>query len=186
MELNTKKAAIMVTDIVGYSSMMTDDVHKALAMLEKNRLIHREAIRKFKGKFVKEIGDGTFSIYESSLDAIRCAMEIWKKCCKEASLQLRIGIHKGNVIIRYSEILGDGVNIASLIESSGLPGGIYLSEKAYDDVKNRRDIRVEFHSEREVSKCPNPLRIYSIPTERMQKRLLKEKSHQSDPLVEEA
>jgi class 3 adenylate cyclase len=186
MALNKKLATVMVTDIVGYSTLMTSDVHKALATLDKNRLIHREAIRKFRGRFVKEIGDGTFSIYESSVDAIRCAMELWKTCCKEASLHLRIGIHKGNVIIRYSDILGDGVNIASLIEASGLPCGIYLSESIYQDVRHRKDIKVNFLAEKKIGQCPNPIRIYTIPTERMQKRLFKEKSLQTDSFVEES
>lgn len=175
----------MVTDIVGYSSLMSDDMHKALALLEKNRLIHREAIRKFNGKFVKEIGDGTFSIYESSLDAVHCAMELWKTCCREASLHLRIGIHKGNIIIRYSDVLGDGINIASLIEASGLPRGIYLSESIYRDVMHRKDIKITFLAEKKFGKCIHPVRIYSIPTGQMQKRLFKEKSLQTDSFNEE-
>jgi class 3 adenylate cyclase len=185
MELNTKKATIMVTDIVGYSAFMSDDVRKAMEILEKNRKIHKAAIRKFRGKFIKEVGDGTVSMYESTIDAVRTAMELWKSCCKEASLHLRIGIHTGNIIIRYSDIMGDGVNIASMIERCGLPGGIYLSEKAYEDVRTRKDVRVEFHTEKTIGDCPEPLRIFAIPTERMQKRLFKEKSLQKDSLTEE-
>jgi class 3 adenylate cyclase len=182
MDINSKKAAVMVTDIVGYSALMSDDVRKAMEILEKNRIIHKAAIRKFKGKFVKEIGDGTVSMFDSTMDAVRTAMEIWKTCCKEVALNLRIGIHTGNIIIRYSDILGDGVNIASTIENCGLPKGIYLSEKAFEDIRGRKDVRAEFHTEKTIGGCPKPLRIYSIPIEKMQKRLFKKKSLQSDTI----
>jgi class 3 adenylate cyclase len=98
-------------------------------------------------------------------------------------LHLRISIHSGNIIIRYSEILGDGVDIARLIEGVGLPGGIYLSENAYKEVKNRKDVRVNFLTEKILPKIPNPLKIYTIPTERMKKRLFKEKSLESDAIA---
>ena len=122
MKEQRKLAAIMFTDIAGYSAMMSVDEMMAMNALEKNREIHRASIRKFKGKFIKEIGDGTLSIFQSSFDAVNCALDIQNAYCKEPSLKARIGIHIGDVILKEGDVFGDGANVASRIEAIGEPG----------------------------------------------------------------
>lgn len=152
----------MFTDIVGYSAMMSKDEKQAMGVLEKNRKIHKSALSKFNGEYIKEIGDGNLSIFNSSYDAVSCAIEIQKSCCKEPSLKIRIGIHIGDIIISGGDVFGDGVNIASRIESVGEPGGIYFSEKVYDDIRNKTEIEVEFFDEKMLKNIPNPVKIYAI------------------------
>jgi non-specific serine/threonine protein kinase len=159
-------AAIMFTDIVGYSALMGKDERSAMEVLEKNRSIHKLAIEKHNGTYIKEIGDGTLSIFQSSLAAILCALEIQKACCKEKTLEIRVGIHIGDVIFSDNDVFGDGVNIAARIESSGEPGGIYFSEKVYDDIRNKTDIQAEFVGEKSLKNIDYPIRIYSISKER--------------------
>jgi len=162
MNETRKLAAIMFTDIVGYSAMMSKDEKLAMSILEINRGIHKTAIRKFKGEYIKEIGDGTLSVFQSSFDAVNCALEIQKACCKESSLMVRIGIHIGDIILKDDDIFGDGVNIAARIESSGEPGGIYVSERVYEDIRNKTDFRAKFIGEKTFKNISSPVTIYSI------------------------
>ena len=159
-----KLAAIMFTDIVGYSAMMSKDEKQAMGVLEKNRKIHKSAIAQFNGEFIKEIGDGSLSIFQSSFDVVNCALKIQKECCKESSLKVRIGIHIGDIIFRDNDVFGDGVNIASRIESSSEPDGIYISGRVYEDIKNKTDISAEFIGEKIFKNINYPIEVYSIFT----------------------
>ena len=154
----------MFTDIVGYSALMSKDEKKAMNVLEKNREIHKYAIKQFNGEFIKEIGDGTLSIFQSSFDAVSCAIEIQKACCKESALTIRIGIHIGDIIVKDNDVFGDGVNIASRIEAAGEPGEIYISERVYEDIKNKTDIRAKFIGEKTLKNIKFPVKVYSIFT----------------------
>jgi TolB-like protein len=168
----------MFTDIVGYSAMMSKDEKQALQILEKNREIHKSAIRKFNGEFIKEIGDGTLSIFQSSLDAVNCSLEIQKACCSESSLMVRIGIHIGDILLKENDVFGDGVNIASRIEAVGEPGGIYISGRVYEDIKNKTDIYVEFIGKRTLKNINDPVNIYSVIYSNQKKILSKPKINQ--------
>jgi TolB-like protein/class 3 adenylate cyclase/Tfp pilus assembly protein PilF len=171
-------AAIMFTDIVGYSALMSKDEKLAMEVLEKNREIHKDAISKHHGQYIKEIGDGTLSIFQSSVDAVNCAMEIQQACCTEKEFQVRIGIHIGDVIFRDNDVFGDGVNIASRIESSGEPGGIYFSERVYEDIKNKADIRVKYEGEKKLKNIEDPVKIYSLlfnERERADRKMISQK-----------
>ena len=85
-------AAVMFTDIVGYTAMMSKDEHMALSLLEKNRELQTSLAKKHNGEFLKEIGDGTLLCFQSALDAVQCAMEIQESVKDESDLNLRIGI----------------------------------------------------------------------------------------------
>jgi len=133
----------MFTDIVGYSAMMSKNEKVAMDVLTKNRNIHKSAIAKFNGEYIKEIGDGTLSIFQSSLDAVNCAIKIMKSCLKEPSLSVRIGIHIGDIVVSYNDVFGDGVNIAARIQALCEPGSILISEKVYDDIRNKPGMTAE-------------------------------------------
>ena len=127
-------AAIMFTDIVGYSALMSKDESAAMSVLSKNREIQKGSLEKFHGKFIKEIGDGTLCIFQSSWDAVRCAAFIQSKTHNESNFCLRIGIHIGDIVISENDVFGDGVNIASRIQALSEPGGIWLSERVFEDI----------------------------------------------------
>lgn len=155
-------AAIMFTDIVGYSALMSKDEKITLQILNRNRELQKTALTRYNGEFIKEIGDGTLSIFQSSWDAVSCAMELQKTLNEEAYFQLRIGIHIGDIVVSDKDVFGDGVNIASRIQALCEPGGILISEKVYDDIRNKSDIKADCIGEKQLKNIDQPVRIYSV------------------------
>jgi len=133
-----KLAAIMFTDIAGYTAQMSKDENKALEMLRKKRSIIRPLIDNHKGIYVKEIGDGTLSYFESGYNASACAKELQKKLHDE-ELNIKVGIHIGDIVFDDEDVYGDGVNIASRIESLAPAGGVLISKNVYDELINKDD-----------------------------------------------
>jgi len=160
-EARRQLAAIMFTDIVGYTSLMGKDEQKALELLKKNKKIHKRLIAQFNGKLLKEIGDGILASFSSVSEAVYCAGAI-QKDAKEEEISLRIGIHEGEVVFQDNDVFGDGVNIASRIEALATTGEILLSESAYKNIKNKEGIRAEFVKEETLKNVDEPVRIYSV------------------------
>ncbi len=139
-------AAIMFTDIVGYGSLLKEDEKKAFETLRKSRRIHKRLIKKFKGRWLKEMESGMLASFSSIIDAVMCALSI-QKAAEELNIAVRIGIHLGEVIFEKKDVLGDGVNIASRIQNVGSTNGVVISEKVYSDIKNKEGLEVEFMGE---------------------------------------
>jgi TolB-like protein/Flp pilus assembly protein TadD len=158
-------AAIMFTDIVGYSALMSKDEPAAMNALSKNREIQKIALEKFYGKFIKEIGDGTLNIFQSSWDAVRCAAFIQSRTQNESDFFLRIGITIGDIVLSENDVFGDGVNIASRIQALCEPGGIWLSERVFEDIKNKPGMKAECIGKKALKNIDQPVKIYSIAKE---------------------
>src|SRR5437764_8359009 len=129
-----KLAAIMFTDMVGYSALAQRDDKVALELLEEHRRLLREIFPRFHGVEIKTIGDAFLVEFGSALEAAQCAIEIQRTLAKrnhdvpsERQIEIRIGIHIGDVMHRESDVYGDGVNIASRIEQLAGAGGICVS-----------------------------------------------------------
>ena len=135
-----KLAAIMFTDIVGYTALMGDDEPKALQLLQHNRELLKPIIKQFHGEWLKEIGDGTLSSFNSAVEAVNCALAIQHVIKDDPDLRLRIGIHVGDVVFEEGDVFGDGVNVASRIEPLAEPGGVCVSDRVYEDIKNKPGI----------------------------------------------
>ena len=118
--------AIMFTDIVGYTALMGDDEQKAINLLEKNRDLQKPLIDNYGGKWIKELGDGVLATFSTVSDAVYCAAAIQQESKDVGDLNLRIGIHLGEVIFQDDDVFGDGVNIASRLESLAPSGGIWV------------------------------------------------------------
>ncbi len=162
MATTTRKlAAIMFTDIVGYTALMGSDEDKAFEVLQKNREIHSEFIKQFHGTLIKEMGDGMLISFDLASDAVRCAIEI-QKACKEQGIPLKIGIHEGEVVFEENDVLGDGVNIAARIQDNTDAGCIMISGAVYNDIKNKDGIHSIFAGEKIFKNVREPMKVYRI------------------------
>ena len=136
-------AAIMFSDIAGYTAIMGRDEHAALRALDAHRQLLRTVLPKFNGRMVGEIGDGTLTSFHSAIDAVNCAREAQAALHDEPDLKLRIGIHLGDVVFSNNTVLGDGVNVASRIHALAPPGGICVSANVYDEIRNKPGTRAK-------------------------------------------
>lgn len=158
-------AAIMFTDIVGYTTLMGENEQKALKLLEKNRKLHQSIIDHYRGKILKEMGDGVLAVFLAASDAVHCAQDILKISREDAELKLHIGIHLGEVFFTEDDVFGDVVNIASRIESATKEGEIYISEDVYKSIKNKEDIEVEFIGKKKFKNVKDPIKLYRLKEE---------------------
>jgi len=159
---NRQLAAILFSDIVGYTALMGQDESSTLELVRKSRDIQKPLVEKHQGKWLKEMGDGVMAQFKSALDAVKCGTEIQEAVKNELDAQLRIGIHLGDITIENDEVYGDGVNVASRIESIADPGSVYISEAVYGAIKGQSDIRAQFMGEKQLKNVQGPVRVYKI------------------------
>lgn len=164
MPEDRRLAAIMFTDIVGYTAIMGSDEDKAFKILRKNRNIQKPLIKKYHGKWLKEMGDGILASFNNSSDAVRCAGEI-QQTAKKEGINLRIGIHEGEVVFEGGDVLGDGVNVASRLEELAEEGCINISGSVYKDIKNKAGIVADFVEEKKLKNVDDPIKIYDVKCE---------------------
>jgi adenylate cyclase len=155
-------AAILFADMVGYTSLMQEN--EQLARLKRKRLkeVLETTVSRFNGKVVQYYGDGSLSIFSSAIDCVNSAIIIQQQLQHEPKVPLRIGIHTGDVAIEDESVYGDGVNLASRIESLAVPGGIFISEKVYDEIRNQHSIETREIGYFELKNVKYPVRIFAI------------------------
>ena len=158
-------AAIMFTDIVGYTSLMGRDVDTALDILRKNRSIQKPMVEKYGGIWLKEMGDGVLAQFNSAIDSVQCALEIQEQAREELTARIRIGIHLSDIIIENDDVFGDGVNIASRLQAIADPGGIYISESVYLAIRGRKDLRAQFLGEIELKNVDRLVKTYYLESD---------------------
>ena len=135
-----KLAAIMFTDIEGFTKLMQQNEAEAIHILERHKQIYVQHIKQFKGQTIKYMGDGTLTIFSSAIQAVKCAIALQQALQKPPSIPVRIGIHQGDVIIENKDVIGDAVNLASRIQCCAIGGSILISEKVRDELQNQDEI----------------------------------------------
>ena len=139
MSVERKLAAIMFTDIAGYTESMSKSESKTLDLLDKKRNILNSLLKEHKGTFVKEIGDGTLTYFESAVNAATCAVKLQELTYDDKDMNIRAGIHIGDIVFKDGDVFGDGVNVASRLESIAPSGGVCVSKNVYDELINQDD-----------------------------------------------
>ncbi|MFI5185729.1 MAG: adenylate/guanylate cyclase domain-containing protein [Chitinophagales bacterium] len=162
MSQSRQLAAIMFTDIVGYTALMGHDEQKAFSILNKNRALQKPIIEQFNGRWIKELGDGVMASFNTVSDAVNAAIKIQETCNAERNFQLKIGIHLGEVVFDNEDVFGDGVNIASRIISLGVGGSILMSKAIRDQVKNNNEIEVVSLGLFEFKNVEEPLEVFAV------------------------
>ncbi len=157
-----KLAAILFSDIVSFTELMGDDETATLQILDANERIHREALAKHRGRLLKKLGDGMLASFDSVSDAVACAQAVQRAVVQDGSFSVRIGIHLGEVILADGDVHGDGVNIASRIQSEMSPGAIGVSKVVYDNIKNKDGLTATLLGERTLKNVATPMQLYSI------------------------
>ncbi|MBK8491273.1 MAG: tetratricopeptide repeat protein [Saprospirales bacterium] len=163
--MSTRKrqlAAIVFTDIVGYSAIMNADEDQARRIRERHRSVFQECTERHDGKIIQYYGDGTLSIFQSSVEAVESCIEIQQALQQDPKIPLRIGIHTGDIILEDEEVYGDGVNVAARLESACLPGGILVSSKVHDDIKNHPGIRCKSMGKHLFKNITEPFELFAI------------------------
>lgn len=162
MSTQRRLAAIMFTDIVGFSAIMQRDEANATLLRNRHRSVFREMHTQFSGEILQYFGDGTLSIFDSSANAVECAVAMQIEFRKEPEVPLRIGIHSGDIAYDEEGAYGDGLNIASRIERICVPGGVYISAKVYDDIKNHSWLEALSLGHFELRNIQREIEIYAI------------------------
>ena len=109
-----------------------------------------------------EIGDGTLSSFHSAVDAVNCAREIQSSLTSDSELRIRIGIHVGDVVFTENTVVGDGVNVASRIHELAPPGGSCISERVYEEIRNKPEFQVKDLGEKKLKNVARPIRAYAL------------------------
>ena len=171
MSETRKLAAILVSDVVGYSRLAGADEDRILARLRALRSdLIDPTIAVHHGRVVKRTGDGAIVEFRSVVDAVNCAIEVQRAMVErnagvapDKRIEFRIGIHLGDVVEESDgDLMGDGVNIAARLEGIAKPGAICLSEQAYWQVKGRLDLAVTDLGPTQLKNIAEPIRVYSL------------------------
>ena len=141
MSTNRQLAAILFTDIVGYSAIMQQDEHSAIRLVKHHRVVLKNTVAEHEGDVIDYYGDGSLCIFTSITEAMQCAISIQKQLREEPVVPLRIGLHIGEVVFEDEKIMGDGVNIASRIQSLGRAGSILFTKEIFDKIRSHPEFK---------------------------------------------
>lgn len=158
-------AAIMFVDIVGYTALMQEDENLALELRNKLQNNLEFEVSLHYGRILNFRGDGALCTFTSSIEAVKAGLALQLLMQKSPLVPLRIGIHVGDVVADTNTIYGDGVNIASRLESLAVPGSIFISGKVFDDIKNQKDIHAISLGKYQLKNVKEPIEIYALSNE---------------------
>jgi adenylate cyclase len=162
-------AAIMFTDLAGFTKLGQRDEEAALALRREHQAMLRPLFTAHGGREVKTLGDGFLVEFPSALESVRCAVKIQGEVAERNArpaarerIDLRIGIHVGDVVGDGGDIVGDAVNVASRIEPLAEPGGIYVSGAVFEQVRNKVPLPLEKLGPRLLKNVDQPIEIYRV------------------------
>ena len=176
--MDRRLAAILATDVVGYSRLMEKDEAGTLAALKARRKdLLEPLVARHKGRIFKVTGDGVLMEFSSAVNAVQCAVDFQAAMASanadmpdETRIVVRIGIHLGDVMVEGGDLYGDGVNIAARLETIAEPGGICVSEDAYRQVRNKLDCAFDDLGPQNLKNIAKPVQAYRIAAPRPERK----------------
>ena len=168
--IERRLTAILAADITGYSRLMGADEEGTLAQMKAHRReLVDPKIEEHRGRIVKTTGDGMLVEFPSVVDAVRCAVEVQRgmaarnaEFAGDKRIEFRVGINVGDIIIDGGDIFGDGVNVAARLENMAKPGGICVSGRVHEDVRDKLDIGFDDEGEQQLKNIERPVRVFSV------------------------
>ncbi|MBS0233766.1 MAG: adenylate/guanylate cyclase domain-containing protein [Proteobacteria bacterium] len=172
--MKRKIAAILAADIVGYSRLVGDDEEETLRRLENYRAVFGDFITRFGGRIFNTAGDAILAEFASAVDAVRCAVDTQESLRTRnlayppsRQMNFRIGITIGDVVEREGDLLGEGVNIASRLESIAPVGGICVSRSVHEAVANKISLKFADVGEQQLKNLPDRIHAYTVSIEQL-------------------
>ncbi len=159
---NHHLAAIMFADIAGYTALMEHDEKNALELINRFKEVLEKITPEHQGRIIQYFGDGCLLAFESSTNVIACAMDLQKAFNEGPLVPVRIGIHLGDVLFKNDNVFGNGVNIASRIESMGIPGSILVSKPVRDQLKNKSDFLLVSLGAFDFKNVSEPMEVFAL------------------------
>lgn len=159
-------AAIMFTDIVGYTAMMQKNEQLAVSMLKRNKAILSKIVADHEGDVVEYFGDGSLCIFFSVTEALQCALELQQELQKEQHpVPLRIGLHIGEILFEDGKVIGDGINLASRIQAIGHAGNILFSREIYNKIRNHDEFKTIALGLFHLKNVEEPMEVFALVNE---------------------
>jgi len=162
MPIERKLAAIMFTDIAGYTALSAKDETKALKLLDTQKQILTPIIKEFNGTLHKEMGDALLYTFPTVSEAVKCGIKIQEQTKDTNDLNLRIGIHEGEVTLKDGDVLGDDVNVASRIEPFSAVGGIAISGKIQQNISSLIEFETKYIGKPKLKGVAQKVEVYCI------------------------
>lgn len=160
--MDIQLTAVMAADVVGYSQMMGADAARTLGNLRRMRAeLFAPMIASYRGKVVKNMGDGWIVTFASASEAVTCAMRLQDKIVLEPEIRIRVGIHIGDVTKEDEDVFGEGVNIAARLEALTEPGGVSVSDAVYSMLDGTLRPAFDDVGEQQLKNIDQPVRVWS-------------------------
>ena len=156
--------ATLFADITGYTALMQNDEQNALKSLARFKQCLEEQVSNYEGEIQQYYGDGCLAVFSSSLNAVNCARNLQQDFSTDPQVPVRIGIHLGEAVFRDNNVFGDSVNIASRIESMGVPGSVLVSKTIRDQIRNQSDLPLVPLGSFDFKNVEQPVEVFALNT----------------------
>ncbi|MDX2048221.1 MAG: adenylate/guanylate cyclase domain-containing protein, partial [Chitinophagaceae bacterium] len=162
MPQSRQLAAILFTDIAGYTAIMQQDEQRAIKLVKRHRVVLEKAVSDYEGDVIEYFGDGSLCIFSSVTEAMHCALQIQQQLKTDPIVPLRIGLHIGEIVIEDGKVMGDGVNLASRIQSLGKAGSILFSKEIFDKIRNHHEFQTIRLGRFQLKNVAEPMEVFAL------------------------
>ena len=160
-----RPAAIMFTDIVGYTAMMHHDEQAAVAAVQRHQEVLERFAARHGGEVLQYYGDGSLTIFDGPAEALRCAMDVQQALRETPRVPLRIGIHSGEILLEGKKALGDAINLASRLESIGQEGTVLFSKAVFENIRMQSEFKAVSLGDFEFKHIDEPVEVFALANE---------------------